>query len=78
MIDRSKLISLLSSTKPQDLLVLSVNSLDKNSYKNYKIEIDKFFSEDGGLRSLAERKHSNLISVNSNESKVNLIQECKR
>ena len=31
-----------------------------------------------GLRSLAERKQSNLFSVNSNESKVNLIQECKR
>jgi len=26
----------------------------------------------------SERKQSNLISVNSNESKVNLIQECKR
>ncbi len=40
MTDKSKLISLLSSTKPNDLLVISVNSLDKNSYKNYKIEID--------------------------------------
>jgi len=45
MTDKSKLISLLASTKPHDLLVLSVNSLDKNSYKNYKIEIDKFMKK---------------------------------
>jgi hypothetical protein len=45
MTEKSKLISLLSSTKPHDLLVLSVNSLDKNSYKNYKIEIDKFMKK---------------------------------
>ena len=45
MTEKSKLISLLSTTKPQDLLVLSVNSLDKNSYKNYKIEIDKFMKK---------------------------------
>jgi hypothetical protein len=45
MTEKSKLISLLSSTKPNDLLVLSVNSLDKNSYKNYKIEIDKFMKK---------------------------------
>ncbi len=36
MTDRPKLISLLSSTKPNDLIVLSVNSLDKNSYKSYQ------------------------------------------
>ncbi len=45
MTEKSKLISLLSSTKLNDLLVLSVNSLDKNSYKNYKIEIDKFMKK---------------------------------
>jgi hypothetical protein len=45
MTDKPKLISLLSSTKPHDLLVLSVNSLDRNSYKNYKIEIDKFIKK---------------------------------
>jgi hypothetical protein len=45
MTEKSKLISLLSSTKPNDLLVISVNSLDKNSYKNYKIEIDKFMKK---------------------------------
>jgi len=42
MTDKSKLISLLSSTKPNDLLVLSVNSLDKNSYKTYQNEITRF------------------------------------
>jgi hypothetical protein len=45
MTDKPKLIKLISSTKPHDLLVLSVNSLDKNSYKNYKIEIDKFMKK---------------------------------
>jgi len=45
MTDKSKIISLLTSTKPNDLLVISVNSLDKNSYKNYKIEIDKFMKK---------------------------------
>ena len=45
MIDKPKLVSLLSSTKPQDLLVLSVNSLDKNSYKNYTNEIEKFIKK---------------------------------
>jgi|LauGreSuBDMM15SN_2_FD.fasta_scaffold3535882_1 hypothetical protein len=45
MTEKSKLISLLSSAKPNDLLVISVNSLDKNSYKNYKIEIDKFMKK---------------------------------
>jgi hypothetical protein len=45
MTDKPKLISLLSSSKPNDLLVLSVNSLDKNSYKNYKTEIDKFMKK---------------------------------
>jgi hypothetical protein len=45
MTDKPKLISLLSSTKPNDLLVLSVNALDKNSYKNYRIEIDKFMKK---------------------------------
>jgi hypothetical protein len=45
MTDKSKLISLLSSTKPNDLLVLSVNSLDKNSYKNYQNEMTKFMKK---------------------------------
>ncbi len=45
MTDKPKLISLLSSTKPHDLLVLSVNSLDKNSYKNYQNEINKFMKK---------------------------------
>jgi hypothetical protein len=45
MTDKPKLISLLSSTKPNDLLVLSVNTLDKNSFKNYRIEIDKFMKK---------------------------------
>ena len=45
MINKPKLVSLLTSTKPKDLLVLSVNSLDKNSVKIYQNEIDKFIKK---------------------------------
>lgn len=45
MIDKPKLVSLLTSTKPKDLLVLSVNSLDRNSYKTYQNGIDKFIKK---------------------------------
>ena len=45
MTDKSKLISLLTHVKTKDLLVLSVNSLDKNSYKIYQNEIDKFLKK---------------------------------
>ena len=45
MTDKSKLISLLTHVKTRDLLVLSVNSLDKNSYKIYQNEIDKFIKK---------------------------------
>ena len=43
--DRNLLKNLISSTKSQDLLVLSVNSLDKNSYKIYQNEIDRFLKK---------------------------------
>ena len=56
MTDRPKLISLLSSTKPNDLLVLSVNSLDKNSYRNFRIEIDKFMKKSEDYVVIALRK----------------------
>ena len=56
MTDKPKLISLLSSTKPNDLLVLSVNSLDKNSYKKYKIEIDKFMKKSDDYVVIAIRR----------------------
>lgn len=43
--DRNLLKNLIATTKPQDLLVLSVNSLDKNSNKTYQNEIDKFIKK---------------------------------
>ena len=43
--DRNLLKNLIATTKSQDLLVLSVNSLDKNSYKTYQNEIDKFIKK---------------------------------
>ena len=43
--DRNLLKNLLATTKSHDLLVLSVNSLDKNSNKTYQNEIDKFIKK---------------------------------
>jgi hypothetical protein len=43
--DRNLLKNLIAQAKTTDLLVLSVNSLDKNSYKNYKNEIEKFIKK---------------------------------
>ena len=43
--DRNLLKNLIATAKPQDLLVLSVNSLDKNSYKIYQNEIDRFLKK---------------------------------
>ena len=43
--DRNLLKNLITTTKSYDLLVLSVNSLDKNSVKIYQNEIDKFIKK---------------------------------
>lgn len=43
--DRTLLKNLITTTKSQDLLALSVNSLDKNSYKIYQNEIDRFLKK---------------------------------
>jgi hypothetical protein len=43
--DRNLLKNLITTTKNPDLLVLSVNSLDKNSVKTYQNEIDKFIKK---------------------------------
>ena len=43
--DRNLLKNLITTTKSHDLLVLTVNSLDKNSYKNYTNEIEKFIKK---------------------------------
>ena len=43
--DRNLLKVLITQAKTTDLLVLSVNSLDKNSYKIYQNEIEKFIKK---------------------------------
>ena len=43
--ERNLLKNLITQAKTTDLLVLSVNSLDKNSYKNYTNEIEKFIKK---------------------------------
>ena len=50
----------------------------KNMKIDFKIEREKFFSEEKGLRSLPERNQSILTENNLNENDLNLIQECKR
>jgi hypothetical protein len=42
MIDKPTLKKLLDQTKPNEILVLSVNSLEKNSLQLCQKEIDKF------------------------------------
>ena len=43
--DRNQLKNLITKAKSNELLILSVDSLDKNSYKNYQNEIDKFIKK---------------------------------
>ena len=43
--ERNLLKNLIAHAKTPDFLVLSVNSLDKTSYKNYKKEIEKFIKK---------------------------------
>ena len=54
--DRNLLKNLIATAKPQDLLVLSVNSLDKNSYKTYQNEIDKFIKKSDDFVMIVVRK----------------------
>jgi len=44
-IDKSALKKRIDSSKPNDILVLLVDSLDRNHYKNYQNEIDKFIKK---------------------------------
>lgn len=41
-LDKSSLKNLITRSKPNDILVLLVDSLDKEDYKNYQNAIDKF------------------------------------
>ena len=45
---------------------------------NFKIETEKFFSEDDGLETLQEKNLSSLTAINLENSKKKLIQECER
>ena len=46
MIDLNSVKKLLSTTQKSNVLVLSVNSLEKDSHRNCKLEIDKFIKKD--------------------------------
>ena len=45
MIDKSYITKLISQSKPNEILVLSVNSLEKNSLQMCQKEIDKFIKK---------------------------------
>lgn len=44
-VDKSSLKRLIEQSRPNEILVLSVDSLDKNSYKTFQKEIDKFINK---------------------------------
>jgi len=46
-IDKKSLKQLIEQSKPNDILVLSVNSLEKNSLQICQKEIDKFVKKRG-------------------------------
>jgi hypothetical protein len=41
-VDKTVLKKMIDSAKPNDLIVATVSSLDKNSQKKVKAELDKF------------------------------------
>ena len=45
-IDKNQLKTLINKAKSNEMLVLLVDSLDKNGYKIYQNEIDKFVKKD--------------------------------
>lgn len=45
MIDKSALKKIIDAAKPSEILVLSVNKLEKNSLQMYQKEIDKFIKK---------------------------------
>lgn len=44
-VDKSSLKRLVEQSKSNEILVLSVDSLDKITYKTYQKEIDKFINK---------------------------------
>lgn len=44
-LDKNSLKNLITKSKPNEILVLLVDSLDRNHYKNYHNEIDRFIKK---------------------------------
>lgn len=44
-LDKSALKKRIDASKPSEILVLLVDSLDKNNYKNYQNEINSFIKK---------------------------------
>ncbi len=44
-VDKTALKKLIDRTKPNEILVFTVSSLDKDSTKKLKTELDKFLSQ---------------------------------
>ncbi len=46
-VDKTVLKKIIDSAKPNDLLVATVSSLDKNSQRKVRSELEKFMSKSG-------------------------------
>ena len=55
-VDKTVLKKMIDSAKPNDLLVATVSSLDKNSQKKVRSELEKFMSKSSDYIFLALRK----------------------
>lgn len=45
-INLNNLKTMISSAKPNDRLILSINSLERDSYRSYQKEIEKFIKKE--------------------------------
>ncbi len=56
IIDKTVLKKMIDSAKPNDFMVATVSSLDKNSQKKVRSDIDKFMKNGGDYVSVILRK----------------------
>ena len=55
-VDKTVLKKMIESTKPNDLMVATISSLDKDSQKKVRSDLDKFISKSGEYAVLVVRR----------------------
>jgi hypothetical protein len=55
-VDKTVLKKMIDSAKPNDLMVATISSLDKDSQKKVRSELDKFISKSGEFAVLVVRR----------------------